>query len=355
MAISSRLKNSTPKLVALISSSIIAISTLLVFIICKILFTGMPGWFIINIATILIFAIGYIVVYGLVERFIYRKIKLIYKSISDTKLSTEGTPLKSNIKKVNLIEDAEAAVLNWQKSKINELNKQKKLDKYRKEFLGNVFHELKTPLFNIQGYLETLIEGGIYDENINLKFAKKASKNVSRMSRIVEDLQLIANLQDTSFVLAAEKFDITELVKDIIESTEVRAKKKKNKLEIKEGCNQSFMVMADREMIHQVLNNLIINALKYGRDNGKTQIGLYDMNENILLEVSDNGIGMEKDQIPRIFERFYRIDKNRSRKLGGTGLGLAIVKHIIEVHSQTINVRSTPGVGSTFGFTLKKA
>lgn len=355
MAISSILKNPTPKLVALISSSIIAISTLVVFIICKILFTGMPGWFIVIVATILVFAIGYIVVYRLVERFIYRKIKLIYKSISDTKLSTEGTPLKSNVKNVNLIEDAEAAVLNWQKSKINELNKQKKLDKYRKEFLGNVFHELKTPLFNIQGYLETLIEGGIYDEDINLKFAKKASKNVNRMAKIVEDLQMIANLQDTSYVLAAEKFDIMDLIKDVIESLEVRAKKKKNKLEIKEGCKQSFTVMADREMIHQVLNNLIINALKYGKKGGKTQIGLYDMNENILLEVSDNGIGMDKDQIPRIFERFYRIDKDRSRKLGGTGLGLSIVKHIIEVHKQTIHVRSTPGTGSTFGFTLKKA
>ena len=355
MAITSKLKNSTPKLIALISSSIFAISTLLVFIICKILFTGMPGWLIIIAATILIFAIGYIVVYSLVERFIYRKIKLIYKSISDTKLSTKDTPLKSSMKSVNLIEDAEVAVLNWQKSKIKELNRQKKLDKYRKEFLGNMFHELKTPLFNIQGYLETLIEGGIYDEKINLKFAKKASKNVKRMSKIVEDLQMIANLQDASFVLAAEKFDITELVKDIIESLEVRAKKKKIKLEIKEGCNQSFPVIADREMIHQVLNNLIINALKYGKENGKTQISLYDMNENVLVEVSDNGIGMDKDQLSRIFERFYRIDKNRSRKLGGTGLGLSIVKHIIEVHNQTINVRSTPGVGSTFGFTLKKA
>jgi len=355
MAAISILKNPTPQLVALISSSIFAFSTLLVFIICKILYAGMPGWLIVIVATILVFAIGYIVVYILVERFIYRKIKLIYKSISDTKLSTKDTPLKSNVKNVNLIDDAEVAVLNWQKSKTSELNKQKKLDKYRKEFLGNVFHELKTPLFNIQGYLETLIEGGIYDEKINLKFTKKARKNVNRMARIVEDLQMIANLQDASFVLTAEKFDITDLVRDVIESLEVRAKKKKNILEIKEGCNQSFTVIADREMIHQVLSNLIINALKYGKENGKTQIGLYDMNENVLIEVSDNGIGMDKDQLPRIFERFYRIDRNRSRKLGGTGLGLSIVKHIIEVHKQTIHVRSTAGAGSTFGFTLTKA
>jgi len=304
MAAISILKNPTPKLVALISSSIFAFSTLLVFIICKILYAGMPGWLIVIVATILVFAIGYIVVYILVERFIYRKIKLIYKSISDTKLSTKDTPLKSNVKNVNLIDDAEVAVLNWQKSKTSELNKQKKLDKYRKEFLGNVFHELKTPLFNIQGYLETLIEGGIYDEKINLKFTKKARKNVNRMARIVEDLQMIANLQDASFVLTAEKFDITDLVRDVIESLEVRAKKKKNKLEIKEGCNQSFTVIADREMIHQVLSNLIINALKYGKENGKTQIGLYDMNENVLIEVSDNGIGMEKINYPAFLKGF---------------------------------------------------
>jgi len=207
----------------------------------------------------------------------------------------------------------------------------------------------------MQGYLETLIDGGIYDNNINLKFAKKAGKNVERMAEIVDDLQMIANLQDGSFALTTEKFDITELVKDIIESMEVRAKKKKTELEMKEGCNKSFTVVADREMIHQVLNNLITNALKYGKENGKTQIGLYDMNENILIEVSDNGIGIDKKHLPRIFERFYRIDKNRSRKQGGTGLGLSIVKHIIEAHKQTINVRSSPGVGTTFGFTLKKA
>jgi len=349
------MKNPTPKLIALISASIISVSMLIIFLIFKILFTGSVSWLIVLIAPVLIFVIGYFVFYNLVEKFVYRKIKLIYKSISDTKLSNDNKPLESIAKNVSLIDDAESSVIDWQKSKTRELIKQKKLDKFRKEFLGNVFHELKTPIFNIQGYLETLIEGGIYDKNINLKFAKKASKNVERMAEIVDDLQMIANLQDGSFALTKEKFDITELVKEIIESMEVRAKKKKNKLEIKEGCNKSFIVVADREMIHQGLNNLITNALKYGKENGKTQIGLYDMNENILVEVSDNGIGIDKKHLPRIFERFYRIDKNRSRKLGGTGLGLSIVKHIIEAHKQTINVRSSPGVGTTFGFTLKKS
>jgi len=341
MAKASIIKNPTPKLVALISASLISISVLIIFLLSKILIADFVGWLIVLSTPIVVFVIGYFVFYYFVEKFLYRKIKLIYKSISDTKFSDENMPLQPKGKHIDLIDDAESAVLDWQRSKTKAIIKQKKLDKFRKEFLGNVFHELKTPIFNMQGYLETLIDGGIYDNNINLKFAKKAGKNVERMAEIVDDLQMIANLQDGSFALTTEKFDITELVKDIIESMEVRAKKKKTEL--------------DREMIHQVLNNLITNALKYGKENGKTQIGLYDMNENILIEVSDNGIGIDKKHLPRIFERFYRIDKNRSRKQGGTGLGLSIVKHIIEAHKQTINVRSSPGVGTTFGFTLKKA
>ncbi|OQX81738.1 MAG: hypothetical protein B6D61_00295 [Bacteroidetes bacterium 4484_249] len=348
------MKNPTPRSIAFTSALIVSVSVLFVFLICKLIITGCVNWIIVFTAPVFVFAIAFFVFYNLVEKFVYRKIKLIYKSISDTKVSDENVPAKSKGKKANPIADAESAVEDWQKFKTKELLKQKKLDKFRKEFLGNVFHELKTPIFNIQGYLETLIDGGIYDEKINLKFTKKANKNVNRMAEIVDDLQMIANLQDGSFALTTEKFDITELAKEIIESMEVRAKKKKNDIVIKEGCNEPFVVVADRELIHQVLNNLITNALKYSKANGKTQIGIYDMNENILIEVSDDGIGIDKKHLPRIFERFYRIDKNRSRKLGGTGLGLSIVKHIIEAHKQTINVRSTPGVGTTFGFTLRK-
>ena len=205
----------------------------------------------------------------------------------------------------------------WKKATTKQQKKRRKMEVFRKEFLTNVFHELKTPVFNIQGYLETLLEGAMNDKNVNTQFLQKANQNVERIATIVEDLQLISNL--------------------------------------KEGCNVSFMVKADREMIHQVLNNLVSNSIKYGKEGGRTQIGLYDMNENILVEVSDNGIGIEQVHLSRIFERFYRVDKDRSRKQGGSGLGLSIVKHIIERHGMTVNVRSTIEVGSTFGFTLHKA
>lgn len=285
----------------------------------------------------------------------YRKIKLIYKSIYDTKASEEERPEKMNVKK-NVIKDAEKEVINWQKDKLKEIRKQKKLEQYRKEFLGNVFHELKTPIFNIQGYLETLLEGGIEDQAINMRFLQKARKNVKRMTEIVDDLQMIANLEDGSFSLIEEKFDIYKLATDVIESLEMRAGKKGIKLEFKEGCEKSFLVIGDRELIQQVLNNLITNSIKYGKEEkGKTLVGLYDMNEYILVEVSDNGIGIDSKHLPRIFERFYRADKARSREMGGSGLGLSIVKHIVEVHNQNVNVRSTKGVGTTFGFTLKKA
>ncbi len=233
--------------------------------------------------------------------------------------------------------------------------KKKQLEKFRKEFLGNVFHELKTPIFNIQGYLETLVDGGIDDKEINTKFLKKARKNVNRMAEIVDDLQMISNLEEGSFAMTEIKFDITRLVADILEQHDIRAGKKDINLEIKEGCDKSFMVVADSEMIQQVLNNLVTNSIKYGKEGGRTQVGIYDMNENVLVEVSDNGLGIDAKYLPRIFERFYRADKTRSRELGGSGLGLSIVKHIIEAHGQQLNVRSTPGIGSTFGFTLKKA
>jgi len=292
--------------------------------------------------------------YFAIERFIYRKIKLVYKSIYDTKLSAQEKAVRPALKE-DAIKDAENEVLNWQRNNLREIRKQKKLEKYRKEFLGNVFHELKTPIFNIQGYLETLIEGGIDDRNINMKFLQKARKNVKRMTEIVDDLQMISNLEDGSFSLVEEKFDIYRLASDVLDSAEIRARKRDIHLKFKEGCERSFMVSADRELIQQVLNNLVTNSIKYGKDSGHTHIGLYDMNEYILVEVSDNGIGIDQKHLPRIFERFYRADKDRSRELGGSGLGLSIVKHIIEAHNQTVNVRSAPGLGTTFGFTLKKA
>jgi two-component system phosphate regulon sensor histidine kinase PhoR len=348
------MKNATPLVIARLVSILVAVFVFILLLLLKLFVEDSVTWLVIILVPLLTLVFSYILVQNYLEKFLYRKIKLIYKTIYDAKI-----PEKEKSRAVDLssdvVADAENEVIEWKKKKTREDLKQKKLEKYRKEFLGNVFHELKTPIFNIQGYLETLIEGGIEDDQINMKFLQKARKNVKRMTEIVDDLQMIANLEDGSFSLVEEKFDIFRLATDVMDSLDMRANKKKISLEFKEGCDHSFIVVADRELIQQVLNNLLTNSIKYGKEGGRTLIGLYDMNENILVEVADNGIGIAQKHLSRIFERFYRADKDRSREMGGSGLGLSIVKHIIEAHNQTLNVRSTPGIGTTFGFTLEKA
>ncbi|MCB0578851.1 MAG: sensor histidine kinase, partial [Phaeodactylibacter sp.] len=220
---------------------------------------------------------------------------------------------------------------------------------------GDISHELKTPIFNIQGYLHTLLDGAIHDEEVNVKFIRKAAKNLERLHTIVEDLEAISRLESGELILEMQAFDIRKLTEEVFEDLEIKAAQRRIVLEFKEGAAQNFRVLADRESIRQVLTNLVSNSIKYGKDNGRTRIGFYDMDKNILIEVADNGLGIPKQHINHVFDRFYRVDKSRSRAQGGSGLGLSIVKHIIEAHKQTINVRSTPDLGSTFGFTLQKA
>jgi two-component system phosphate regulon sensor histidine kinase PhoR len=348
------MKNVTPLGLTRIMSGSLAGFVLLVLVVFRLVSPSIISWWVVAVVPVLLLITTYIFTYQVLNRFLYRKIKLIYKTIYDTRLPEEEKS-KSVEMGQNVIKDAESMVIEWRQRKTKELMKQKKMEKYRKEFLGNVFHELKTPIFNIQGYIDTLVEGGINDPEINVKFMQKARKNVVRMTEIVNDLQMIANLEDGSFSFMEEKFDIHQLAQDALEAHEIGASRKEILLRFKDGCDKPFIVKADRELILQVLNNLITNSIKYGKQGGKVQIGLYDMNEKVLIEVSDNGIGIAQKHLPRIFERFYRADKNRSRDLGGSGLGLSIVKHIIEAHDQTINIRSTRGIGTTIGFTLKKA
>jgi two-component system phosphate regulon sensor histidine kinase PhoR len=259
------------------------------------------------------------------------------------------------LNKPDIIEDVNIEVENWEKGHEEEITKFKELEKYRREFIGNVSHELKTPIFNIQGYIQTLLDGGLDDPKINKAFLKRADKSVNRMIAIVEDLETISELESYELKMDFQDFDIIELTKDVIEFLEMKAKKKGIKIYFREKYDKPIIVNGDSRKIRQVLINLIDNSVKYGRENeGKTKLSFFDMDENILVEVSDNGPGIPEKDLPRVFERFYRTDKARSRKQGGTGLGLAIVKHIIEAHNQTVNVRSLPGVGTTFGFTLKK-
>jgi two-component system phosphate regulon sensor histidine kinase PhoR len=244
-------------------------------------------------------------------------------------------------------------VIKWARDNRMEIDQLKRLADFRKEFLGNVSHELKTPIFNIQGYLHTLIDGAMDDPEVNTRFLDKAAKSADRLSDLVADLLAISQLESGELTMDVERFDINSLVKDVYE----QLSNKKVQLLIKDGCNQPFYVYADRYRIRQVLVNLINNSIKYGKEGGATTAAYYDMDENLLIEIADNGPGIEQEHLNRIFERFYRIDKSRSRegKEGGTGLGLAIVKHIIEAHRQSVNVRSSVGVGTTFGFTLAKS
>ncbi|MFV0554041.1 MAG: sensor histidine kinase [Mangrovibacterium sp.] len=254
----------------------------------------------------------------------------------------------------NDITDVQKEVEQWAKDKTTEISRLKDLERYRKEFVGNVSHELKTPIFNIQGYILTLLEGGIDDPKINIPYLKRTEQSIDRMITIVEDLETINKFESGVLRLRYQDFDMAQLVKDTFEMEQMIAEERNIKLIFKRPDKQ-VMVNADRHRMSQVLTNLISNAIKYGRDNGFVQVTFYDMKEYWMVEVVDNGLGISSEDVPRVFERFFRADKSRSRKQGGTGLGLSIVKHIMEAHNQTINVKSELNVGTTFTFTVEKS
>ncbi len=346
------MKNPTPRQIAFYSAFATSFLTFLIIFLIQ-LFLGKLNWIELIVPPLLLIPVTYLLNRSLLQKFIYRKVKLIYKSIHEKKRKP-GENKNLNLKE-NILDEVEQEVREWAEDKALEIRKLEEREKYRREFIGNVSHELKTPIFNMQGYLHTLIDGGIADSKINLDYLYKAANNLDRLNQIVEDLEVISLLESGHLSMKMEKFDIRELSEEVLDSMELQADSNDIELGIKKNSTRNTMVIGDRKRIHQVLSNLISNALKYGQENGRCQVGFYDMEEYLLIEVSDNGIGIDQQHLPRLFERFYRVDKSRSRHEGGTGLGLAIVKHIIEAHGQTIHVRSTPDVGSTFGFTLQKA
>ena len=350
-------KNPTPQQIAFATAGMqtLALIVLLILaqLICRFHLTSTTIT-LIAVSIILVFAFNYIITLNALKNFIYRKIKTIYKSIHNLK-QPKGKVYNETSMNEDIIGKVEQEVSEWTDEANQEIQQLKKNENFRKEFLGNVSHELKTPVFAIQGYIQTLIDGGLDDENINLKYLNNADKNIDRLISILDDLDVISRHESGQMVINYEEFDIVALALECIDLNIIKAQRKNITVGIKKGFSNTIMVNADREKIQQVLTNLIINSIKYGKEGGKTNIGFYDMHKYILVEVSDNGIGISKELLPRLFERFFRIDKSRSRDAGGTGLGLSIVKHIVEAHNQTINVRSTLGVGSTFGFTINKA
>jgi two-component system, OmpR family, phosphate regulon sensor histidine kinase PhoR len=341
------LKSPTPRQIALYVAVLTTFIVFLLVIFINASASEMGRALNIVFVPMLTFAASFFVVNYFIETFIYRRIKIIYKRIAESK-RTENTPAG------NTLEDVENEVENWADDKNKEIASLKELEEYRRNYLGNVSHELKTPIFNIQGFLHTLIDGGVNDPSVNLSYLQKAARNVERLNAIVQDLETISQLEAGKLALDLQNFDIQQLTNEVIEDMDLKAKEKNIKISFKEGANHGFRVLADRETIRQVLTNLIGNSVKYGKVNGQTKISFYDMDKIVLIEVSDNGIGIARHHLKHLFDRFYRVDKSRSRNVGGTGLGLSIVKHIIEGHNQSVHVRSTEGVGSTLGFTLEK-
>jgi two-component system phosphate regulon sensor histidine kinase PhoR len=286
-----------------------------------------------------------------VERFIYRRVKKIYDDLTLLEsTSLRKQPITTDM--ATLTEEIDK----YAKDKKLEIETLKVREEYRKEFLGNVSHELKTPLFTVQGYLLTLIDGAIDDKRVSEKYLNRANKGLERLIYIVKDLDMITKLEVGDLRLNTERFDIVELVESVFELLEMKAHRKKISLIFDLDYPQPIMVLADRERIQQVLTNLIVNSIKYGEEKGTTEISIENLIKNkVIVRVTDNGEGIAAHNIPRLFERFFRVDKSGSRKEGGSGLGLAIVKHIIEAHDEKIYVESEINVGSEFSFTLEKA
>ena len=344
-----------PKVIALITTlSIVGVAAFTSLITSQL---WGQSWIVLYGITFLVFFVFvYFIIYQTLDKFIYSKIKLIYKTIHRLKLEKESL-VQHYETNIESLEDVSKEVEDWARSQSEEIASLKATAQYRREFLGNVSHELRTPIFNIQGYIMTLLDGGLDDPNINVKYLKRTEKSIERMIEMVDDLETISALESGELDLKKSRFSLVEFVSEIIEHYEHRAQKAGINIFIANfEKHPPIFVEADMEQIRHVFSNLIDNAMKYMGDkpNPRIKISFYDMDENVLIEISDNGIGIEQENIPRLFERFYRVDKGRSRESGGTGLGLAIVKHIIEAHQQTINVRSKIGVGTTFSFTLKQ-
>jgi two-component system phosphate regulon sensor histidine kinase PhoR len=340
-------KNITPRQIAVINAGAIA-------------FVASAANMLFNrelVESIITFVGLFIITYALtllfIQRFIFRKIKLIYKFIHQTKATKREEFYNKHILPQKSMEEVSADVEKWAAQRREEVEILRQNETYRKEFLQNLSHEFKTPVFAIQGYVDTLLHGALENPAVNRKFLESTARNIDRLVNLIGDLDEISRLESGEQVLNPSAFVIQDLIKDVYETLAIKAKDKGSRLMVKKGCEDPVSVYADKEKIRQVLTNLVDNAIKYGKQDGMVEASVYNTDgRNILVEISDDGIGIAEEHLGRVFERFYRTDYGRSRNIGGTGLGLAICKHIIEAHGHSIHVRSNPEVGSTFGFTI---
>jgi two-component system phosphate regulon sensor histidine kinase PhoR len=342
-------KNISPRQLAAFTAFVLAVPiSLLIGYIEK-------SWWIGLICVVVIFGGSYLLISFMLERFIYRKIKLIYKFIYQTKATKKEETYYKYVLPQKSIDEVREDVEAWAEENKQEIELLRKNEQFRKEFLQNLSHEFKTPVFAIQGYVDTLLQGALENPDVNKKFLKKTAKNVERLTNLLNDLDEISRLERGELVLYKQNFVIQELVREAFESLSIRAEARQIHFSIKKGCESPLTVHADKEKIRQVVTNLIENSIKYGKTGGSIVASMYNTDgKHILIELSDDGIGINEKFLPRIFERFYRTDEGRSIDVTGSGLGLAICKHIIEAHGQTIHVRSTEDIGTTIGFTLDR-
>lgn len=346
------MKNTKPLYLLINGSALIGLIALISMVLIHFIVLPLPIWIII-VMPVLMASIVFFIFYYFIAIFLNERLKLIYRSIRKGKTTKEnGIKIKLSD---DVISDIEKETREWSESRTNEISKLKEQEEFRREFLGNLAHELKTPVFSIQGYVLTLLDGALEDENVNRVFLERASKATDRMARILDDLDQITRLEVDDLKLEFRPFDIHELIQEVFDSFEIIASEKNIQLSFSKDYHASIIVSGDRGKIGQVLTNLIGNSIFYGNNGGRTVVRLYEVDEIVSIDVSDNGPGIEDQYLPRLFERFYRIEKSRNRNDGGSGLGLAIVKHIVESHNQSISVRSTVGLGSTFSFTLDKS
>ncbi len=343
-------KNYTPKTIAFFAA--IATSSLVYIITCFIFKNFLKSLYV----AVPIFGVVYFIVLYYIQEILDKKIATIYKFINQIKAGKREKFYQKNLLPRPSLQDVSNDVEEWANSKTNEFALLEKNEKYRKEFLQNLSHEIKTPLFSMQGYVESLLNGALHDEKVNQKFVENTAKNINRLLDLVTDLDIITKLENDQAPLLITNFLIGDLIQEVFTANMLFAKEKNIQLIFKQGILQSAKVKADNAKINQVVTNLIQNAIKYGKQNGNVIANIEKLNnQQIIVEITDDGFGISEEHLDRIFERFYRTDLARARKVGGSGLGLAICKHIIEAHQQTIHVRSKLNIGTTFRFTLEVA
>ena len=327
---------------ALISASLIALASYLILLIYSSASV---------IISLLIFLISFIIIQYRIQGFLFKRVKELYQDldmldssqINKSTISTDMDSLMQNIEE-------------FAKDKKIEIEALKLKEQYRKEFIGNVAHELKTPIFTIQGYISNLLDGAMNDRGLLNKYLKQTDNSIERLTYIIKDLDLITQLESSTLNLNISSFNMIDLITNIFDQLEIKSSKRNIKLVFDKKYNNEILVSADKERIVQVLTNLLVNSINYGRDKGTTEVSISDLTEEkLIVRVTDNGEGISEEHLPRLFERFYRVDISRSRKHGGSGLGLAIVKHIIDAHNENIYINSKPSVGSEFSFTLQKS